>query len=121
MSVSLKLVLMIIVLVYIIFIIKSVKKKNMKMGYLILWMCIGVAMAIALILPNFVENFSHFIGFEMPINMIFSIAIFTIMYIIFGLIVLISKEENKNTMLIQEVSMLKKRVSELEKKCIKKD
>jgi hypothetical protein len=121
MSISLKLVLIFVVLIYIIFIIKSIKKKNMRIEYLILWMFIGIAMIIALIVPNFVENFSRLIGFEMPINMIFSMAIFTIMYILFGLIVLISKEEKKNTMLIQEISILKKRIDELEKNSNKED
>ena len=62
-----------------------------------------------------VENISNFIGFEMPINMIFSIAIFIILYLIFDLTNLISQEQRKNTMLIQEISLLKQRVKELEK------
>ena len=48
--------------------------------------------------------------------MIFSIAIFIILYLIFNLTILISKEQNRNTLLIQEISILKKRINELEKK-----
>lgn len=120
MSVSLKIVLVVIVLLYILCIIKSVKEKNMRIQYLVLWIFIGVVMTISLLIPNFVENISKAIGFEMPINMIFSFSIFLIMYIIFGLTMLISKEQNKNTMLIQEISILKKRIDEIEKNNIKK-
>lgn len=120
MSLSLKIVLVLVVFIYIMCIVKSVKNKNMRIQYLILWIFIGIVMVVALILPNFVENFSMLIGFEMPINMIFSCAIFLIMYILFKLTMLISKEQNKNVMLIQEISILKKRVDELEKNNIKK-
>ena len=56
----------------------------------------------------------------MPINMIFSISIFIILYLIFDLTILISNEQNKNIMLIQEISILKKRVEELENKKMEK-
>lgn len=116
MQVPLKIALVVVVLIYIFFILKTVKRKNMRIGYLIFWSITGVILIIALLIPNLVENFSKLIGFEMPINMIFSAAIFIILYLIFNLTTLISKEEKKNTLLIQEISMLKQRVEELEKK-----
>lgn len=116
MSISLKIVLFVIVATYIIFLLNSVKKNKMKIGYLIVWMGIGVVLVVSLLLPNFVENVSKLIGFEMPINMIFSIAIFVIIYLIYGTISIVSELESKNVMLIQEVSLLKKKVEELEKK-----
>ena len=61
------------------------------------------------------KNVASLLGFEMPINMIFSGAIFIILYLIFNLTILITKEYNKNVLLIQEISMLKKKVEELEK------
>lgn len=115
MHATLKIALILIVLIYIFFILKAVKKKKMKIGYLIFWIIIGVALIIALLIPNLVENISKFIGFEMPINMIFSGAIFLILYLIFDLMIAVSKEHNRNVLLIQEISMLKKRVEELEK------
>ncbi len=116
MQTNLKIALIIVVLIYIFFILKAVKRKNMRIGYLIFWSITGVILIIALLIPNLVENIANVLGFGMPINMIFSVAIFIILYLIFNLTILISKEHNKNTMLIQEVSMLKKRVDELEKK-----
>lgn len=116
MQTPLKIALIAIVLLYIFFILKAVKRKNMRIGYLIFWTITGILLIIALLIPNLVENISVILGFEMPINMIFSVAIFIILYLIFDLTTLISKEENKNTLLIQEISMLKKRVKELEDK-----
>ena len=112
---TLKIALIVIVLIYIFCIMKAVKRKNMRIGYLVFWSITGVILIVALLIPNLVENVSNLLGFEMPINMIFSGAIFVILYLIFNLTILISKEQNKNVLLIQEISMLKKRVENLEK------
>ena len=92
MQISLKIALIIVVLIYILCILKAVKRKKMKVNYLIFWLIIGVMLIIALLIPNFVETISNLIGFEMPINMIFSAAIFVILYLIFNVTVKIAKE-----------------------------
>ena len=114
MSLSLKIVLVIIVITYIFFVLRAVKKKKMRLSYLIIWMVIGIVLLVSVILPNFVENVSKLIGFEMPINMIFSVAIFVIIYLIFDLISVISKQEKKIVLLIQEISILKENLKKIE-------
>ena len=86
----------------------------MRINYLIFWSITGVALIILLLAPNFVENISNLLGFGLPINMIFSMAIFIILYLIFDLTKQISKEQNKNTNLTQEISILKQRIEKLE-------
>ena len=113
---TLKIALILVMLFYIFCIMKAVKRKNMRIGYLIFWCITAVILIVALLIPNLVENISSLLGFEMPINMIFSGAIFVILYLIFNQTILITKEYNKNVLLIQEISMLKKRVQELEEK-----
>ena len=113
---NLKIVLIIIVIMYIFFILKAVKRKNMRINYLIFWSITGVALIILLLAPNFVENISNLLGFGLPINMIFSTAIFIILYLIFDLTKQISKEQNKNINLTQEISILKQRIEKLENK-----
>ena len=121
MQTNLKIVLIVVVLIYIFFILRAVKRKYMRIGYLAFWSITGGILIIALLIPNLVENISSILGFGIPINMIFSIAIFIILYLIFNLTILISKEQNRNTLLIQEISILKKRIIELEKKEEKTD
>ena len=112
---TLKMVLVVILVIYLFIISKSVKHKNMRINYLIFWSIAGILLIIALLAPNFIENISKTFGFESPINMIFSCAIFVILYLIFDLTRLITKEQNKNVMLIQEISMLKQRIEKIEK------
>lgn len=112
---SLKIALVVILFIYLFIILKSVKRKNMRINYLIFWSITGVLLIVALAVPNFVEDVSRWLGFELPINMIFSFAIFIILYLIFDLTKQITKEQNKNITLIQEISILKNKVEELEK------
>ncbi len=111
---SLKHVMILIILVYLFFILKSVKRKKMRIGYLIFWSFTGLLMIISLIVPNLIEDISKFLGFEVPINMVFSIAIFIILYLIFDITTITSEQENNNVMLIQELSILRKKVDKLE-------
>lgn len=120
MQTSLKIALIVIVIIYILCILKAVKRKNMRIGYLIFWSITGIILIVALLIPNLVENISYLLGFGMPINMIYCIAIFVILYLIFNLTILISQEERKNTMLIQEISILKEKVEKIEENKEKK-
>ena len=113
---SLTIVLICFLLIYILFITRAVKRKKMKIEYLIFWIMLGIILIIALLVPDLVNSITNLVGFELPINMIFSVAIFIILYLIFDIFVLISKEENKTTILIQEISLLKKKIEELENK-----
>ena len=115
MQISLIIVIFLVLLILIFSIIYAVNSKILWIGYLIFWSIIGILLIVALCIPGLVENFSKMIGFEMPINMIFSVAIFIILYLIFNLTTLISQEQKKNVLLIQEVSMLKARIDELER------
>ena len=119
-QISLKIALIIVLLIYLLCILRAVKKKNMRINYLIFWSIMGIVLIVSLIAPNFIENASNFLGFGLPINMIFSIAIFIILYLLFDLTKLITKEQNKNVLLIQEISLLKNKVEELEKEVIEK-
>ncbi|MBR3133519.1 MAG: DUF2304 domain-containing protein [Clostridia bacterium] len=116
MQISLKIALIVILLIYLFCISKSVKRKNMKIGYLIFWCITGLILIIALLAPNFVENISIFLGFGLPINMIFSCAIFIILYLTFDLTKQITKVEKQNVLLIQELSLLKTEMKQLKNK-----
>lgn len=114
MQISLNLVLIVITLIYIFLILKSIKKKKLQMSFSVFWLITGILLIIALLIPNLVENISKALGFEVPANMVFCLTIFVSFYLIFNLTVALSKENKKNTLLVQEISMLKKRVENLE-------
>lgn len=115
MQVELRIVLIIITLIYLFFILKAIKNKKMQISLSLFWIFTGIILLVAAIVPNIFKDISDLLGFETTANMIFCVTIFLAFYLIFNLTTLLSKENKKTTKLIQEISVLKKRVEELEK------
>ncbi len=116
MSITLRIALIIVVLIFIFLILKSIKRKKMNITFSLLWLVLGGALIVAVIVPNFIETISKSLGFETPSNMLFCVTIFIAFYLIFYLMQIVSKEYRKTIALVQEISLLKKRVNELEEK-----
>lgn len=115
MQITLRIALIIITLIYLFFILKAIKNKKIQISFSIFWIFTAFILIIALAIPNLIKNVSNALGFELTTNMIFCVTIFISFYLIFNLTTLLSKENRKNVTLIQELSILKKRVDELEK------
>lgn len=116
MPINLKIALILMTIIYLFLIIKQIKNKKLQISFSTFWIISGVLLIIAIMIPNLIENLTKSLGFEMPANMLFCITIFVSFYLIFSLTVRLSKESQKNTTLVQEISMLKKKVGELEEK-----
>ena len=116
---NLKIGLVIITAIYILLILKEIKRKKIQIALSTFWLTSGILLIIAILIPNLVENITKLLGFEVPANMLFCITIFVAFYLIFQLTMRVSKVYTNNISLVQEISLLKNRVNELEKE--KKD
>lgn len=116
MQIPLRIALILLTLIYICIIIKAIKNKKIQVSFSIFWLFTGLVLIIALAIPNVVIFISKILGFELTTNMIFCVTIFIAFYLIFNLNIRLAKENKKNILLIQEISMLKKRVQEIEDK-----
>ena len=114
MSLTLRIALIIVTLIFILLIFKAIRKKEMNITYSLFWIAISILLIVAVCVPNLIETIAKQLGFEMPANMLFCLTIFIAFYLIFNLMVIASKEHRKNIALVQEVSLLKKRVAKLE-------
>ena len=113
---QLKIALLVSLIVYLIIVSISVKHKTMRINYLIFWSFVGALMLVALFIPGLIRNIATFLGFEAPVNMLLVGSIFMILFLIHDLTRVITKEHNKNVLLIQEISLLKDRIEKLENK-----
>ena len=116
MAINLKIALIIMTLIYVGLMLKKIREKKMQLSFAIFWIISGALLILSIIIPNFIEDLTKLLGFEVPSNMLFCITIFTAFYLIFNLTIKLSKEYQNNVLLIQEISLLKKRVEKLEKK-----
>lgn len=115
MRLELRIALVIVTLIYLFIILKAIKHKKMQISFSLFWIFTGVILVIAALIPNLIGDISTLLGFQTTANMIFCAAIFMAFFLIFKFTISLSKESKKNIKLIQEISILKKRVDELEK------
>lgn len=120
MSGSLRIALILITIIYLFLLIRTIRKKNLQVSFSAFWMVSGIGLILALAIPYLIEIIAKALGFDLPSNMVFCLTIFIAFYMIFKITIKLSQENKRNTALIQEVSMLKKRVEELEQKIIEK-
>ena len=116
MGISLRYVLLIAIVIFILVMISFIKKDNISIKYSLIWLFSSVAVIIMILIPNCLDWFSHLLGFELLSNMIFVIAILILFAISFSFTVIITRETEKIRLLIQEISILKSKVEELENK-----
>ena len=116
MQITLRIALIISTLIYLFIILKAVKNKKIQVSFSVFWLLTGLMLIIALAIPNLITEISKFLGFELTTNMIFCVTIFIAFYLIFNLNIALSKEKNKNVELIQEISLIKKRLMDREEK-----
>lgn len=120
MQLTLRVALLVITCIYILVILKAIKHKKMQISSSLFWLLTGIVLIIALLIPNLMDIISSILGFKLTVNMIFCVTIFIAFYLIFKLTILLSKQSQKNVTLVQEVSILKKRVEKLEQVIQKK-
>ena len=89
-------------------IFRTIKKKNLQIKYGMYWTLIFGIMLILIIFPNIIESIAKFCGFKEAPNMLFLLAIFILFYIVFRIYTTISKLQEINKSLVQELSILKK-------------
>lgn len=116
MRITLRIVLAVLIVIYLIMIIKRIRKKQIQFTTAAFWILIGIILIIADIFPGLVISVSKLLGFDVAANMIMVITIFVAYWLLFRYQTKFEKEREKTKRLIQEVSLLKKRVSEIDGK-----
>lgn len=105
-----------ITIIYLFLIVTAVRKRKMQNSIAVFWILTGFLLIVAIAIPNLIESISDFLGFEQTSNMIFCLTIFIAFCILLYLTMLISKQDKKCIVLIQEISIMKKKMNELEEK-----
>ena len=105
-----------ITIIYLFLIVTAVRNRKMQNSIAVFWILTVFLLIVAIAIPNLIESISNFLGFEQTSNMIFCLTIFIAFCILLYLTMLISKQDKKCTVLIQEISIMKKKMNELEEK-----
>ena len=110
MSINLKLSVILFIFILFLAVIFLLRKGKFSAKYAILWIFACIVLALLVIFPQILTFLANLLGFEMHSNMIFSIFIGALLFLLLSLTIIVSNQKSKINMLIQEVSLLKQKI-----------
>ena len=102
------------ILIYFFIILKFLKDKSLSLKYTLLWLFSGLIMGILVIFPELLSGIIAVLGIQSNMNGLFIFGIAFLMMIMMSITSIVSKQNKKIRVLIQENAILEKRVRELE-------
>lgn len=117
---TLRVTLSVAVICYFILILYYLKKRMLELKYTLLWLVAGVVMGVMIFFPEILVGFVRMLGIESNMNGLYVLCIAFIIAILMTLTSIVSRQALKIRALIQEISMLEKRIRELENSGIEK-
>lgn len=113
--VTLRITLTIAVICYFILILHYLKNKMLELKYTLIWLAAGIIMGVLIIFPELLSVFIRLLGIESNMNGLFILGFAFVIMTLMTLTSIVSRQNMKIRILIQELSTLEKRVRELEK------
>ena len=83
------------------------RKKKVNIKYSLIWIILFFILLIATIIPGFLVWITHLFGFKTASNLAFSLILAVLVIISITLTVIVSQQDKKIRLLIQEISILK--------------
>lgn len=106
MSLKIQLIIGIVAILCVLGICNMVRKKKLDLRYGLIWIIVGVCIAILDFCPQLLGVITRFMGIELPINMLFFLGFCFSLIIIFGLTKTVSDLSHKVKKLSQEIAIL---------------
>lgn len=103
-------------IIYLGVIIVLLKKRVLSLKYALLWLVTGVGLLLLAVNPAILYTISEWIGIEMPVNGLFLFMIAFLFMIVLSVTVIVSRQSERIKTLTQKVSLMEKRMRELEKR-----
>lgn len=110
MSINLQIVSCLFILTILTIIIYILRKGKITIKYALVWLTAAFVLLLFLIFPSLFIWLTNILGFSIGSNMIFAGLIAMLIFINIILTVIVSGQNNKIRLLIQEVSMLKEKI-----------
>lgn len=116
MGLSPRVVTVFFVVMYFIILIILLKRKRLALKYSLLWIFSGILFLIAVAFPELLVVLTSLVGIEVPTNGLFAISILFLILILMSITVIVSETSARIKTLVQKISLMEKRIRELENK-----
>ena len=111
---TLRFTLCVAVVCYFIIILYYLKKRMLDLKYTLLWLVAGLVMGIMVFFPELLVRFVRILGIESNKNGLYVLLLAFILMILMALTSIASRQTLRIKILVQEISMMEKRIRDLE-------
>ncbi len=109
---NLRLVVIVFILFLFLLIVYLLRKRKLSTKFAIVWFLAIMVMLLTVLLPDVMKYIANLIGFELLSNMLLCIFIAILLFITLALTIMVSSNKRKITLLIEEISILKKELED---------
>ena len=109
---NLRLAILLIAFVLALLVIFILKKDLIPVKFSLLWWLAIILLVFLSIFPDFVMYFVRLLGFQTTSNMVTGILIVILIFITISLTIIVSNQNKKISLLIQEISIIKSKLDE---------
>ena len=113
MSLNLRLLLFIFSFISFLIIFRLLKKDKIPVKYSLVWFISSLTLLVVSLFPYSLKEITNFIGFQTTSNLVIGIILALLLFITMVLTIIISNQNKKITLLIQEVSLLDRKSTRL--------
>lgn len=99
-----------------VFILRFIRNNKLKIKYTLIWFILFYIFFLILVIPKFLEFLTNFLGFQTPSNMILCLLIAILIVINISITGILTSQDKKIRILVQEISLLKEKVNNEKKK-----
>lgn len=108
-------------LAVLLFVINLVRKRQFQERYALLWILAGLALTIAPLFINQLDQVAYALGFAYPPALLLMLAVIGLLLIIFQLSLTISRNADQVKVITQELGLLRNEVETLQQRLAKTD
>ncbi len=102
----------IIMVLAFLYVCTAIKKRVIDIRHALVWLVVCILLLILDIFPALLEGISRFLGFALPVNMLFFLGFLLAIIIIFGLSAKVSKLNEQVKQMTQDLALLKNELEE---------
>lgn len=108
------------VIIYFVLLGVLLKKNKFLLKYSLLWIFAGIMMLVLAVFPRLLSLFAEAVGIMSPVNALFAIILFCMIFILVSLTAIVSALNEKVKRLVQNQALLEARLEEAEKNNVQK-
>ena len=121
MSLVLRIVLIVVAILSFVFVLRKIRKAQVRIEDILFWLVVSLGVLILGIFPKIAFWFSNILGIMSPVNFVYLVFIFVLLFKVFILTVQVSQLQEKLKDLAQNVAIYKSELTKNREEDIKED